>query len=400
MGPFENTLPESLNAPDCDGYVEPVKLIDEPGWLRLERRSRVVIARFGGPHRTVSSCDVNGGLRDDVLAFYNHQLCEPAGHDGRAMRFIGSGALEQHRLLCEAHGLDAARTAGHGTAANMARIGIARRQFREVSVIAACTAGVDGNAGRAGDPAGLVEENGEFVAISDDARATAGTIVTMLFVDRELTPGALVRAVATATEAKTAVLTDLRVGSRYSRELATGTGTDQVSIASRSGTGVPLTGTGHHTVLGQMIGESVREAVASALVLQNDLTPDRRRGVTDQLARFGVTSALLEAEARRVLQPEEAELLVANLSGLDRDPLVVAAVAASAAVFDQVTVGILPRSLTGEYVLAYGGQIAAAASGGEAAAHEFASALHGLPLAPESLVPTALALGYARKWAD
>ena len=50
----------------------------------------------------------------------------------------------------------------------------------------------------------------------------------MLPVNQELTEGAMVRVIITATEAKTAASNELSVGSRYSDDLATGTCTDQI----------------------------------------------------------------------------------------------------------------------------------------------------------------------------
>lgn len=378
-----------------------MSLIEEPGWFRLERTGRVVSAHFAAPHRVVGTCGINGGLREDLLAVYNHQSCEPAGHHDRVAPYLSRQARTEHDHVCHVVGLDPHRTAALGTAADMARLGMSRRTFRGVQVVAACTAGVEGNAGRAGDPAGMVEHGGRYQAIGPDERPLIGTIVTMLFINHEVTPGALVRAVVTATEAKTAVLTDLQVGSRYSLERATGTGTDQITVAARLGDEHPLTGTGHHTVLGEMIGQTVREAVADALALQNGLTPTAQCSLVAQLGRFGLTTPLLVAGARRVLNTADADLFEANVQAIDHDPLIVAAAAALAAVVDQVRVGIVPSTCTQELVAALGGQLASAAAAGAAggSAADFHDELHGLPLDPVELVPVAVALGHARKWA-
>lgn len=65
----------------------------------------------------------------------------------------------------------------------------------------------------------------------------------------------IVRAIITATEAKTAALQDLKVPSTYSPEvLATGTGTDF---------------TGGHSKMGELIGRAVYRAVREGLCKQN-----------------------------------------------------------------------------------------------------------------------------------
>lgn len=114
---------------------------------------------------------------------------------------------------------------------------ICHERFQDLEVVTVCTGGVEGNAGRAGDPASYYEPQEE----SADERAEKGgglepgTINAMIFINRELLPGAMVTAVLTATEAKTAALQELEIPSRYSEGLATGTGTDQIAVASRLG---------------------------------------------------------------------------------------------------------------------------------------------------------------------
>ena len=114
---------------------------------------------------------------------------------------------------------------------------IKEARFRELTVVAVCTGGVESNAGRAGDPATVYEWNGAYEKVSGEELVLHGTINTLLFINQELTPGAMVRAVMTATEAKTAALQELAVSSRYSDGLATGTGTDQIGVAARLHTG-------------------------------------------------------------------------------------------------------------------------------------------------------------------
>ena len=79
----------------------------------------------------------------------------------------------------------------------------------------------------------------------------------IIFINRELTPAALTDCVMTATEAKAAALQELGINSRYSDSPATGTGTDQILVASQLGTSPPLGYARKHTKLGELIGKNL-----------------------------------------------------------------------------------------------------------------------------------------------
>ncbi len=158
----------------------------------------------------------------------------------------------------------------------MNNLAVARETFREISVVAAATGGVEGNAARVGDPASCHEYDGRHTAIVREAPPAFGTINVMIVVNQPMLDGALVRAVMTATEAKTAALQELSVPSRYSAELATGTGTDQNAVcAPVSGDALPLRGAGHHTTAGEPIGKAVKRAIKETPDLPEQPAPDR-----------------------------------------------------------------------------------------------------------------------------
>jgi adenosylcobinamide amidohydrolase len=375
-----------------------VRIGDTYDGLELHRSGRVLYARFDAPHRVLSTCRASGGTREDLDVVFNHQVCEPTGH------CHGSPAVEDPatalRDACRRHGLPEGSSAMLATAANMRCAGVSRRQFRDLVVVAACTAGVEGNAGRAGDPAGHFEWDGVYERVAPTTSPRVGTINTMLFISHELTPGTMVQALITATEAKSAVLQEYVVGSRYSQGRATGTGTDQSAVACRTGTGTPLTGAGKHGVLGQLIGEGVAEAVRDSLVLQNGMTPPSRRSLLCQLERFGVTWRGCCAAARELLDDQEATLFESNRLPIDTDPLVVAAAAALGEVVDQYRAGILPKSCGGELAATYGAQLARAVAGSQKAEvpDDLMERFAEVDLDPAALVPVALARGFRVKW--
>lgn len=187
---------------------------------RVFRRDNTIIVYFPGPRRVVSTARLNGGYREDLQAVFNHQVVE------HYTEKLPGGSVEGYlAYLIDKLGLPQGRTAGLLTAASMENAAIKTASFRELEVTTIITGGVDVNGGRAGDPARHYELDGKW-------RYLEGTINILLFIDSTLPPHALVRAIVTATEAKSAALQELMAPSRYSRGIATGSGTDQIIAVS------------------------------------------------------------------------------------------------------------------------------------------------------------------------
>ena len=375
-----------------------MSLLTWPGLLTVDRAGKEIVARFVSDMRVICTEPTAGGIREDVRACYDHQLCEAAGSEHEAIRQHHLDLLHSQR--CERYGLDPQTTIALSTAANMRCAGFTSETFDDLSVAAVCTAGVEGNALRSGDPAVFHEVHGaiKLLDASPDVLPPAGTIISMVFINQELTPAALTRAVVTATEAKNAALTDLLVGSRYSQRLATGTGSDQILIACPRGHEHPLTEAGGHAKLGELIGRCVYAAVTEALDLQNTLTPSTRRALSSQLARFGVTKELILDAAGQCLEPAAAEFMASNFLSVDRDPFVVAAGGALAAIADQLASGMLPANAAAELAPAAGAMLAQAVSLGEGDLVAFQAELAGQDFQLTSLVPRAISLGFQQKW--
>ncbi len=373
--------------------------------VELHREDKIVYARFLLPHRVISTCPAAGGLRDNLVYLYNHQSCEPAGHNPSIHRLVSHDPQTYRRLICRQHALTDQDCATLGTAANMRYAAIKVAGFCDLTVVAVCTGGVETNAGRAGDPASVYECNGSYEKVSVEEPVLHGTINTMLFISHELTEGAMVRAVITATEAKTAVLQELAVGSRYSTGLATGTETDQIGVAARLNTDSILTGAGNHCVLGEFIGKTVHDAVLETLKLQNSLTSESCRSTVYHLQRFGVTRESLIHDVNLHLSGDKAALFENNFVVVERDPLVVAAIAALVHIHDEITWGILPSGCVPELWATYGAQIAAAISGDYTRLpgyRDVLAAAQSSALARDflQLVARAIAIGFSEKWED
>jgi len=112
---------------------------------------------------------------------------------------------------------------------------------------------------------------GSSPAQMSDVPSSVGTINTVVLVDADLGPSALVRASTVATEAKTLALVE---SGRRTRDgqITTGTPTD-VTVVGHSGRGAGFKYAGSATLVGWLIGDSVYKSVKGGLAAY-----DRRKG--------------------------------------------------------------------------------------------------------------------------
>lgn len=210
--------------------------LDFPGLVTHLDRD-LLILRSGRPLHCLSSAAVGGGLTDTRVILNRHvdktydaldpagEMCDFARQRGIDGPFVG---------LMTAVRLDAARA-------------IALREG-DLAVVALITAGV---------------RNATAAGLSLPYTHTPGTINTILLIDTNLSPAAMVNAVITITEAKTALLGERQVRT-VDGHLATGTSTDALVVAC-TGRGPLLSYAGPATPIGWLIGRCVRQALKEAL---------------------------------------------------------------------------------------------------------------------------------------
>ncbi|NPV62314.1 MAG: adenosylcobinamide amidohydrolase [Methanotrichaceae archaeon] len=386
-----------------------MKLAEFYGGVEIYRAEKIVYVRLAAPHRVLSTCRSSaGGMHDDLMYLYNHQSCEPKGDhmNARMRRLVIEQPDEYKRAVANRYHLPCQKCATLGTAANMNNAAICHKSFCDLEVVAVCTGGVEGNAGRAGDPASYYQPGNERAneIEGSEANPRPGTINVMIFINRELIPGAMVTAVVTATEAKAAALQELAVSSRYSEGLATGTGTDQIAVASKLG-GPVISFAGKHSKVGELIGRTVHDAVLGTLALQNGLTPAGQCSSLAHLERFGIDGLELCHGIGEFLSRDSADLFERNFSNIIKDPLTVAAVASLVHLRDKFVWGILPKSCIAEVMACYGAQISAAVSGKCYRIHAYTHILSSLQMSLEKhafleFIYQAFALGFSEKWSD
>ena len=218
-------------------------------------RQQTLIVDLGGVRSVLSSAPRAGGMTR-ARYILNHQVAaKPIGEHDRAM---GTGAREADPTrtlskLAISLGIRD-RFVALMTAVWLKDLVTARESSGAIWVEGFVTVGTS-NAVRAGEPAMLSQRN--------NSGRDPGTINLILVTNARLSASAMVGMVQVATEAKTAALLQAKVKSWTGRSGATGTGTDAVVIVS--GEGPPQRYSGTHTILGELVGRVITQAVEEGL---------------------------------------------------------------------------------------------------------------------------------------
>lgn len=235
-----------------------------------------IVIYFQRARKVLSTSLYNGGYHDDYVAVYNYDAKQGAG---MPCEMLADTYVEHMQLISKRLALDPDKVSGMGTAASMENAVVETMSFKELTVTAIVTGGIETNGGRAGDPADYYKPQ---------PKPKYGTINIMLLLDCDMPVGTMARALVTCTEAKTAAIQELLEGSKYSNGIATGSGTDQTIIIANSESDLYMEGAGKHSKLGELIGKTVKNAVKKALAKQSGLTPAKQHDVFRRLKRFDI----------------------------------------------------------------------------------------------------------------
>ena len=272
--------PLSIDVP----YVRQARIVES---VIMDFTHKTLLVDFERPQRIIST---NSGQLDGVMTVGNSYSPPQTWSIYHKLGFERS----QSDLL-QTLGLDEATSSVMVTGADIDNVAVKTASYRDITVTAIVTAGVESNALRTSKDTGAWYE--------------PGTINILVMTNHRLTDRALARAIVTITEAKTAALWDMDIRSAQTRaeNPATGTGTDTVVVVS--GEGVPLNWSGGHAKMGELIAGAVHQAVQEALLKQNGKTP--KRGVAERLRERGIYIARMPPDcAPRVeallLSPDSA----------------------------------------------------------------------------------------------
>jgi len=130
----------------------PVMLV-EKSHFRAQRLGRFVLVTLKTPHRVLSTSRFLGGQTVAVKYLVNHQSMESKGDLHQFEKILTLSSEEYQSAVAAEIGIDPTQMVLMGTAANMHHLAHVGSSYRDLQVDAFVTAGVKGNATRAGDPA-------------------------------------------------------------------------------------------------------------------------------------------------------------------------------------------------------------------------------------------------------
>ncbi len=311
-----------------------ILLFETTGKEKVYRYKDSIVLSLPQGRKTLTTSWLNGGYREGLRTIFNHRV--PKGK--HAPKDLDGGSIPAYLgIIAGKLGQDPELSSGLLTAANMENVSIVTKSFRGVEVTAIMTAGIEVNAGRAGDPASYYQENGSHQFIQ-------GTINAMIVIGADLPDYAMARAVITATEAKTAALQQLMAPSRYSTGIATGSGTDMIAVVSDATSPLMLTDAGHHSKLGELIGKAVIECTQKALEMQSDLTSLSQRDMLVRLERFGIDESEYWKVASHMDGDNRKAAFFKTLRELSKNPALVGATGSVLHIVDEISWGLVPET--------------------------------------------------------
>jgi len=307
--------------------------------VEAEIQENKLVFRSKTPLKVLSSAVLNGGSCDSNC-IVNFQVSEDAGSNMEDKVHKEAGEFLKEEI--EKMGFPQDKVVAIMTAAKMKNVEVVTLKFEDITLTAFVTAGVY-----------FAATAGDEIASKQTAFPPKkwGTINIIIFIDGNLTESCMVNAVVTATEAKASALRELDVRSRFSGEVATGTVTDSVVIActNRGGT-IKYAGTG--TVLGELIGKSVKAALKKAIYNQEKLVSNR--SLTNRLQERGVTveqMTTLFSQIRPILREnaEKRKQFTEELDQVLSDQNIAALVIAGLRLDEDAKTDLIPENPANEY---------------------------------------------------
>jgi len=217
-----------------------------PSQIVFEQTEDHLHITFTTPFVSLSSAVFNGGFQD-VNHLLNLKVPKQYCHHDTPENSLNN-YCRQHQWKGVAVGMM--------TAASMKSLRIRQARVENIDILILVTAGLS-NPRRAGDYA-------ECRTLSTRS-VRHDTINIILISTASFTPAAMVEAVMIITEAKAAALQTLNIKSPVSNQLATGTGTDSVILATQKTAKLCIEFCGKHTLMGELIGQLVIEAVRDSI---------------------------------------------------------------------------------------------------------------------------------------
>jgi adenosylcobinamide amidohydrolase len=288
---------------------------DLPGNLKFIVKDNVLAFTSSEGFDTVSSAIFNGGAKH---VKYVLNIGVPPGYSNIALHMDPMDLITMSAAKLEVRKDYLAMV----TAANVHNFSLVSKKNDECTVYVAATAGCSHG-----------ESSGETIKLEE----ITGTINIIVLIDGAPVQSCLAAAMITATEAKSAALHDFDVRSRYTGDLATGSITDSVTVATTN-KGIPIVLGGPASKLGQLVGVCARQAVTEALLKQEPVWGNR--SVFDRLKERHLPIEKLAAEVSKIKGFEITAEKLTEL--LKNNPSALASLLAAARMDDDYKKNLLP----------------------------------------------------------
>lgn len=220
----------------------------------MRQRPDHISITFDAPRRSLSTAIYGGGFRN-IRYSLNQKLTTWYGKDSQ---FPGGSVPAYLRLCLEKQGMNPEEGCALLTSARMDWASYHREEKKHLIVEAITTGGVEKTACRATSPALYEEWDGQYVQV--------GTINMMISINGHLPDAIMARALISATEGKTAALSDLGIADVNTGCPATGTCTDGITLITDP-TGPRYRDAGTFALLGSFIAKVAYETVYECISL-------------------------------------------------------------------------------------------------------------------------------------
>ena len=207
---------------------------------------------FAEDHQALSTAIYGGGFRT-VRQILNQKLTCFYGEESD---FPGGSVKAYLKSCAESRGADIEKCAVLLTAAKVYLFSHKVFCSHDLIVEIITTGGVEKTACRASSDALYREQDGHF--------APVGTINMMVLIHGSLPDGIMARALITLTEGKTAALQDMGIADVNNGKVATGTGTDGITLVTEIH-GRRYTDAGPFSELGAFLAKAAYESVTECL---------------------------------------------------------------------------------------------------------------------------------------
>jgi adenosylcobinamide hydrolase len=318
--------------------VSRVKLQTSIDFVKADVDKHKLLISSEKPLVILSSAVHNGGFKKAKTIISIHVPEHSEENCNRKMDDLDKELHENPELILQRAikwlGISLDDAVGIMTNADVRNVDVSHKKCGDITLSVFVTAGVE-VAARAGELT---------ISLPNQPKIDIGTINVVVLIDGNLTESCMVDAIKTITEAKTMALKELDVRSCFSGDLASGTVTDSVVVACTK-RGKPISYAGTATVIGELIGKSVKQSLKKTLYNEQKVEAGRcliKRLKERRISLEKITNIFLIAHPRLSQKAEQFKKQVdAALSNPEIVPIVVACLRLD----EDIKNGLVPKNM-------------------------------------------------------